>query len=67
MTVRWTVRAATDRGLQAESRVLFEAESTIIRTDSEKRKGSDYCFISDIQFLYTSKILVFQFGCFSTL
>ncbi len=25
MTVRWTVRAATDRGPQAESRVLFEA------------------------------------------
>ena len=25
MTVRWTVRAATDRGPQAESRVLFGA------------------------------------------
>ena len=25
MTVRWTVRAATDRGPQSESRVLFEA------------------------------------------
>ncbi len=27
MTVRWTVRAATDRGPQAESRVLFGAPS----------------------------------------
>ena len=25
MTVQWTVRAANDRGPQAESRVLFEA------------------------------------------
>ena len=29
MTVRWTVRAATDRGPQAESRVLFEAPKKI--------------------------------------
>ena len=34
MTVRWTVRAATDRGPQSESLVLFEAPTKgIIQSD----------------------------------
>ena len=43
MTVRWTVRAATDRGPQAESRVLFGAPK---KKHSRKSVGA-FLLLSD--------------------